>query len=384
MRRKVLFVSIDGFKNDSRMTKQAITLAQAGYEVKIITIHKEDLKEEEKSEFFEVKRIKLKSKNWSKLKIVQILKMYEFNIKIIEYLKKENFIPDIVQSFTPYPLEVAFTIKRKINSNVKIVYDPREYVRAQNINKTNKLIMLYLERKYIKQINKIITVGDFIADFYQKDYSLEERPTVLRNIPFYYKKIEKNKNYLKEKLNISNKKRILLYQGALMKGRGLEKLLYILSNLPENFVLVFMGEGILKNDLKLKIKELKIEDRIFFMLVDNKELLKYTSSADIGMCLIENICKSYYYCLPNKFFEYIQSEIPIICSDFPEMEKLINDYKIGKVSSPENIKEITKNILELITKKDEKIEINLKIAKMELCWENEEKKLLSLYESLKN
>lgn len=65
------------------------------------------------------------------------------------------------------------------------------------------------------------------------------------------------------------------------------------------------------------------------------------------------------------------------------MKKLIDNYKIGRACNPKNIEEIRENILDLTSKKNKEIEINLKIAKKELCWENEEKRLLFLYKSLK-
>lgn len=380
MGKRVLFLSIDGFKNDSRMTKQAITLSKAGYLVKIMTVHKEDLNEYDNNEYFEVYRLKLSTKNMGKNKIIQIVKMFEFNKRVVEKLKDINFIPDIVQAFTPYPLNTTFRIKKKLNKELKIVYDPREYVKAQNISKVNRILLLFLEKIYIKKINVIITVGEYISEFYKKDYFLERKPVVLRNIPFFYKNNLKN-NKLREELNIPLENKLLLYQGALLKGRGVEKLIEVFLKLPSNLSLVFMGEGPLKEKLKNKARELGVDKRIYFTLVPNRELLEYTNSADIGICLIENICKSYYYSLPNKLFEFIQGELPIICSDFPEMSKIVSKYNIGEVVNPSNENEIIEKVIFLLNNL-EKYRENLKIAKKNLCWENEERKLIELYKNL--
>lgn len=378
--KNILFLSINGFKNDSRMTKQAITLSKAGYSVKIMTVHKETLNEYEKNEYFEVYRLKLSTKNMGKNKLIQLIKMFEFNKRVIEKLKDINFIPDIVQSFTSYPLNTAFKIKNKLNKDIKIIYDPREYVKAQNTSRFNRILILFLEKIYIKKVNSIITVGEYIAEFYKKDYSLKKKPILLRNIPFFYENKLKN-NKLREKLNISLENKILLYQGALLKGRGLEKLIEVFSKLPSNLSLVFMGEGILKEKLKNKAKELGVDKRVYFTLVSNKELLEYTSSADIGIYLMENTCLNHYYALPNKLFEFVQGELPIICSNFPEMSKIVSKYNIGEVINPSNENEIIEKVIFLLNNL-ERYKENLKIAKKELCWENEENKLISLYKEV--
>ena len=95
------------------------------------------------------------------------------------------------------------------------------------------------------------------------------------------------------------------------------------------------------------------------------------------LATFEAITKSYYYSLPNKLFENIQSLTPVICSDFPEMRRIIKKYNIGLTCDPQDISEIARCILLLKEDKKlyEKLEENLKLAKKELCWE-EEKKIL--------
>ena len=38
---------------------------------------------------------------------------------------------------------------------------------------------------------------------------------------------------------------------------------------------------------------------------EHQQVVSLAQSADVGLCLIENISLSDYYCLPNKLFEYI-------------------------------------------------------------------------------
>ena len=56
-------------------------------------------------------------------------------------------------------------------------------------------------------------------------------------------------------------------------------------------------------------------------------------AADIGLCLVQNVSLSDYYCLPNKLFEYCFAGIPVLASDFPDISSLISEYNLGMCCS---------------------------------------------------
>ena len=94
--------------------------------------------------------------------------------------------------------------------------------------------------------------------------------------------------------------------------------------------------------------------------------------------------KSYYYMLPNKFFENIQSETPVIVSDFPAVGTIVDQYEIGIKVDPEVPESIAAAICRMREDKEfyRTCKENLKQAKEELCWENEKKALLEAYQRL--
>ena len=134
--------------------------------------------------------------------------------------------------------------------------------------------------------------------------------------------------------------------------------------------------------LKQMAKELNILDRVLFHhAVHIDSLWQYVGAADVGMVTIPAVSKSYYYMLPNKFFENIQSITPIIGSDYPEIKRVIKNYDIGALVDPENIDEIVAAIEEMRTNDEvySRLKKNLKRAKEELCWENERVVLKEAY-----
>jgi glycosyltransferase involved in cell wall biosynthesis len=110
--------------------------------------------------------------------------------------------------------------------------------------------------------------------------------------------------------------------------------------------------------------------------------LHWTASADLGAHPILNTSANHYYCLPNKIFEYIQAEIPVAVSNFPEMQKIVDTYQIGVTFNPEDPKDIAAKIQACLGSPTYRE--NLRQAKAILNWENEAKALLTLYQTVLN
>ena len=113
-------------------------------------------------------------------------------------------------------------------------------------------------------------------------------------------------------------------------------------------------------------------------------MIIYASSADLGVAPIENTCLSYYYCSPNKLFEYVIAGIPVIASNFPEMKKIILKYDIGETfdpSSPKDIAKVAKRALHRFSTFNISETITAKVME-EYNWENESLKLICLYQKV--
>ena len=384
MNHKVISIVLNNFKNDSRVLKENISLQNAGYETRVIALHEDSLEEFDEVQNIQVHRIKLKSRNWSKHRAIQLLKYIEFIYRVVKQYKNS----DICHCNDLNSLPIGVIIKKFFNKNVKIVYDAHEYEinDTPNESKSKIKIKYFLEKYLIKYTDKVITVSDSIANEYVKLYNIE-KPALVLNTPAY-KKIVK-KDIFRETLDISKDKIVFLYQGGLSSGRGIEILLETFKQLStknqelktKNYpVIVFMGYGILENMIDAASKEYK--NIYFHEAVSPDVLLDYTCSADFGVSTIEDSCLSYRYCLPNKMFEYLMAEIPVIVSNLYEMKKLVETNNIGvvaKENTPDGLKKAIKQAVSL-----DKKELNVNIQKIKEIynWEEQEKVLLKVYKEL--
>ncbi len=374
--KKVTSIVLNNFKNDSRVLKENISLQRAGYDVQVVALHEELLNEFEKVQNIPVHRVKLKSRGWSKQKLVQLIKYFEFIFRVVKQYKTS----DILHCNDLNALPIGVIIKNFFNKDAKIVYDAHEYEINDVPNQSQRSIKIkyYIEKFFIKYADKVITVSDSIANEYVKLYGIE-KPALVLNTPSY-KEIEK-KNIFRETLGIKENQTIFLYQGGLSKGRGIEILLEAFKTIDnENSVIIFMGYGTLENLIQKISKEYK--NIYFHKAVSPDVLLDYTSSADFGISTIEDSCLSYRYCLPNKMFEYLMAGIPVIVSNLYEMKRLVESNMVGTVAK-ENTSDVLKEAIKEAVKLD-KVELKINIQKVKAIynWEEQEKILLDVYKGL--
>lgn len=371
----VTSIVLNNFKNDSRVLKESISLQKAGYNVKVVALHEELLKEFDEVQNIPVHRIKLKSRGWSKNKAVQLLKYFEFVYRAVKAYKSS----DILHCNDLNALPIGVIIKKFFNKNTKIVYDAHEYETETNgLSGIQKRVVKILEKFLIKYVDKTITVSDAIANEYVKLYNID-KPALVLNTPVY-QKVEK-KDIFRETFNIGKDKTIFLYQGGLSSGRGIEILLDTFKKMDDNkSVIVFMGYGTLEYLIVESSKEYK--NIYFHKAVSPNVLLDYTSSADFGISTIEDSCLSYRYCLPNKMFEYLMANISIIVSNLPEMKKFVENNNIGVVAKENTPKGLSEAIKEALQLDKKQLQVNIQKVNKIYNWQEQEKILLGLYGKL--
>ena len=286
---------------------------------------------------------------------------------------------DIVHCNDLYTLPMGVIVKKIYNKNAKIVYDAHEFeTEVAGLSRWKKVVRKVMERVFIRYADRIITVSDSIANEYAKMYGIQ-KPKLVLNTPVY-QEIEK-KDLFRERFSIRKDQVIFLYQGGFSKGRGIETLIEAFKSLKDDkSVIVFMGYGVLEDMVKKAAKE---SDSIYYHeAVSPKILLDYTSSADFGILFNENSCLNHYYCSPNKMFEYLMAEIPVIVSNLYEMKRLVESNKIGvvaKENSAEGLKDAIKEIVKLDRRE---LEESIKKVKKVYNWEEQEKVLLDIYKEL--
>ncbi len=376
--KKIIFTVTNDLTYDRRMLRICTSLAKSGFEVWLVGRRYAGSQDYD-NQWIKSHRFSL---FFNKGKLFYV----EYNIRLFFWLlaQRVDFMCGIDLDSI---LACYFSAKIKNilrGSKIKIIYDAHElFSETPEVIRRPQIRRMWLavERFIVPKVDAVYTVSQSVADEFERRY--RRHFDVFRNLPLRDLVIESNK-----KINAHNQpknaSRIILYQGALNEGRGLETAIEAMQTV-ENAELWLIGEGDLSQILRGMATRLNVQDKVkFFGFIVPDELPFYTAKADIGLQMSEDKGLSYRYSLSNKFLDYIQSELPQICTQFPEYQRINDQYNVGILIEKTDSQLLISALNKLIYDTDfyKKTKENCRLAAIELCWEIEEKKLIELYQNL--
>ena len=371
---KVISLLVTSFVNDNRVYRMAKGLSMAGFPATVVAWKKGDVATKECFNGVDVERVELSSLNWKVPRLLLGRIHYlEYTTRVIARYRHVD-----VWHCNDYEAYVIGVLAKMTRPKLKLVYDCHELESHRNGKSWfMKILVRTFEHMFIKWSRLVITVSPSIREYYKTVFNLKE-VALIRNLPNEMNVLRSNT--LREKLGLENNQRIFLYQGMLGKGRGIEVLLSAFqARKDKDAVIVFMGFGVLKE--LIESHALSNKNIFFVPAVSYAEIPLYTGSADVGVNSVEPTCLSYKYSLPNKLFEYIQSEIPVLTNPLPDCAALVNEYQVGKVIPSWNANGINEVIDDMLKEDLSLYQSKLKAAKKVLNWEVEEQVLISAYKS---
>jgi glycosyltransferase involved in cell wall biosynthesis len=300
-----------------------------------------------------------------------LVKYFFFQLQVINALKGKDFEIINCHNLSVLGIGVYFKILKK----TRLIYDAHELeTEVDGARGIKKRIGKWLETLYMPFVDELIVVSNLIGEWYKNRYKLRH-VTVVCNVPHFYP-FEGKSDLIRELFSIAEEDLVFIYQGVLSRSRGVHLIKDAFLSVSENRHIVFMGMGELAEEIKM-IAEHRSNFH-FIPAVPPSEIKKYTSSADVGIHLIQNTCLNHYYCSPNKVFEYLMYGIPQIISDFPEMANTIEKGACGWVITPD--KEHLMGIIQGLTRNEvkEKTE-RVREKRKSMGWEKEEFGLMNVY-----
>ena len=365
MKPRLIFTVINDLTYDPRMHRICTSLANNGYDVLLVG---RKLKQSVplSQEKFSQKRLHLL---FTKGKLFYI----EYNIRLFFFLLIRRFdIACGIDLDTILPCYFVSKLKGR-----KCVYDAHEIfsevpevVRRPTVQRWWKRV----ERFAVNRIQNCYTVSESVAEYFHEQY--QRKFEVIRNVPV--------KSDLPPSSGKTNSDFIILYQGALNEGRGLEAMIGAMKFLPAKLILA--GDGDLSQLLKRKVNELHLDDKVTFTGKKSpQELKELTAQSDVGLNLLENKGLNYYYSLANKFFDYVHAGVPQLTMSFPEYEKMNKESEVAVLINDLQSETIVNNLKKLMEEKDFyfRLRSNCLNAREAWNWQREEAKLIAFYQQLR-
>ena len=369
--------------NDARVMKEAMTLAGNGYDVRILATMGENTPKTEHIEGIAIKRINKKFQSNT------LLGKIEFTLKFTFSAVREK--ADVYHAHDLSTLLECYIASRINRSG--LVYDAHELFADPTKSRVGAFLYSILEKHLIKKADLVITVDHYRSNVLAATYKLKSLPMFMMNVPLL-KPFRLGADYAasitpEDISRLKNNRRIILHQGTIQAGRGggmgLVELVESMKYLDEQYYLLMVGDGPLREDLEKMSVEMVVNHRICFTgMVSLTRLPDYTRLADIGVIVYKNTCLDYYYASPNKLFEYIHANVPVLAPDYPLLKEIVEKYDIGVLIDKVEPEEIAAKIKLAFSDMNNyrKTKENTEVAKRDLNWENEEKKLIGAYQAL--
>jgi glycosyltransferase involved in cell wall biosynthesis len=340
-------------------------MTDAGYEVVLIGREKRSSQELLKQRFGQ-KRLKC----WFGSGVIFYL---EYNIRLFFFLLVGSYdLLYAVDLDTLSSAGFASVLKRK-----KLIYDAHEYfveVPELQGSKFKKWLWNLVAKIFIPISDLNITVNKELSQILSGKYNYDFQ--VIRSVPL----LDINNDE-----DIESEEKIILYQGVLNEGRGLEEAIKWISKKKEDIKLHIVGEG----DLSDRLRKLKLEvDRdnkvLFLGWKSPSELDEITKKAWLGLNLLDGTSLNYQFSLANKFFNYMHAGVPSLNMGFPVYSRYCRDLNVGVCISDLKEESIDKAIISLINDpiKYTQMVIATKKARDVNCWQKEEVKLISLIDKI--
>ncbi|RWZ59079.1 glycosyltransferase [Halobacillus fulvus] len=425
MKKNVCMFVWNHFTNDARVLRECTALSEQDYNVDLICIH--DPKEpglpmyEERNENFRVFRVRrypqsllFMQKVYRKLMGNKLLGL----LAALIWLACLYFSPILVGALSVISFALLKTkvrvawirgsiilrmILRGFQKNYHIYHSndlntlPQGYICSKLRFKRRKLVYdshevqtsrtgyesAYhgkLEAFLIKRIDSMIVENHTRAQYNEDLYGFY--PNVVHNYPFK-QKTKQNEEIisLHDKLDLPKDEKILLYQGGIQTGRGLENLVKAAPLFKEG-TLVFIGDGKIKSKLEKMVEDMDLGHKIKFIpKVPLEDLPKYTKNAYLGFQVLNNVCFNHYSASSNKLFEYMMSGIPVVACDFPEISKVVQGEGTGVCVDSHDHESIAEGVNYILSNPEKREEMvrNCHSAKHKFNWEMEKDNLLTVF-----
>lgn len=312
--------------------------------------------------------------------------------------KLKNLNCNLMHCYTHQAAMLAWLVNCFRKQKYIIVFEPMGLAYEESKLDKKSSIKVRLIRPFIKfeerfifrRSDVIVVYTDILKKYISKkfDISLEKIYIIPHgvNLKIPHLEDELDKSYVLNKLNISEKNKIVLYAGSISELHGtpclMESIDY-LSKKRNDISFLILGRGALENNLISWIKENKLTNIHLLGFIPSEIINLYFNLADI-LLIPHAKCMQTELDPPTKLFEYLASGKPIVSFNLKAIAEVVDGNAI--LVEPDNPKAFADGILMLVD--DERLREILgaegKVIAKKYSWEISAKKQYELYTELYN
>ncbi|UGY06977.1 glycosyltransferase family 4 protein [Bradyrhizobium quebecense] len=389
--REVVMLVVSDLRVDSRVEREARALAAAGYDVTVIC--------PEPSKGVGISfnldwgpRVHIEYADWTAATFMNEQPGYLADQLYWGAVKRKPF------AFHAHDLSTAYAAMAAAKyRGAHLVVDFHEWF-SENVHWNTKQsawapypaewkrALQELEVRCLNEASATITVCDSIADTMEAELG-GRRPVVVRNIPDIAVTPSREYPPLKRQLGLPDSTFVLLWQGGTGPTRLIEPIIEALAYAPDCiFVIRGPSLDLFGPDYLALARRTGVEGRLVLAPpVPSKDVVAAARGADAGIWTLPALCRNFTFALPNKIFEYLAADLPVLVAHYPEAKRLVMENEVGLTFDPYDPRSIAESINRLV--QDEQLRAAFVASTRKtlamLDAKSEWQKVVSVYDSLR-
>ncbi|NLM44774.1 MAG: glycosyltransferase family 4 protein [Clostridiales bacterium] len=309
-------------------------------------------------------------------RIIPLMKYMLCAIKALIYEK-----PDIIHAGNLDMLFIASVYKYIFDKKVKIVYevaDLHKYAFVKRISSLRTLFAILLqklEKRLTSGVSKLILTSPYFWEEYFSKFVTADKYLFIPNVPS--KKIFGS--YVRRVHNSFT----IGFIGLIRYVDQLKMLIDAVGELDEDVKVFIAGSGPGYKDILDYVKG-KDYVEMYGPYNYEKEIVNLYEKVDCVYAVYDTNLKNVRIALPNRLYEAIVCEIPIIAAKGTKLGQFIEENQIGVTVNDRSKEELKDVIINLINEKDMLLSYqqNCNKIKPNYYYEENSKKLLKVYKNL--
>lgn len=371
----IAMVLTNAFRPDPRVIKEAKSLSAAGYKLIIVAWDREgNFPRHEEVDGIQIERIFVKSGYGAGNRQVLILpRFWRAALKKLWQLK-----PDVIHchDLDTSPVGAWYSSRH----GIPWIYDAHECYPEQigpQVNRFVYYILLGLEKMMTRRANRVITVGEILADRFR---SLGGTVTVVGNYQDP-KVFRPTGSISRATIGIPQSSLTIAYIGGFTRTRAILPLLEA-AHLVDNVTVILGGDGVQRNQIENALP--RYPNVHYLGWIDGDQIVEYLDLADVVYYGLDPLDGNSQYSAPNALFNALVLGKPILTTNVGEIAKIVRNNECGVIVEAPEASLIATALTSLA---DERKRTNLaanafEAAKRRYNWAEAERQLLSVYRDL--
>jgi glycosyltransferase involved in cell wall biosynthesis len=298
---------------------------------------------------------------------------------------------DVWQAESVITLGQAVALRERFGG--RIIYDANdidsEAGRMARLPGPWKRLLRRHERRLARAADAVVTVSDPYASVLGRILGRPVDAVVLNAAMVTDREAEpvpadvERGTRLSERLGLAPDRRIVLYLGQVMRGRGLRQLFEAIA-LVDRADLVVAGFGADFERYRSHAASLPHADRIHFLgPVTPAEIPEWTASADVAAMPVQPDTLNHRLNTPTKLYDAMGVGVPVVASDLPGIAPIVVEAGCGVLCDPADPADIARAIRSVLDAPEaERVALRMRAlasARQRFSWQHQVQELLRVY-----